>query len=52
MPKNQTKASTPVPAQESRSPVSFDVRVYPVKDSKYTSPTPMWTSTAYSPFAA
>ena len=36
MPKNQTKASTPVPAQESRSPVSFDVRVYPVKDSKYT----------------
>ena len=34
MPKNQTKASTPVPAQESRSPVSFDVRVYPVKDSK------------------
>ena len=49
MPKNQTKASTPVPAQESRSPVSFDVRVYPVKDSKYT---PMWISTAYSPFAA
>jgi hypothetical protein len=36
MPKNQTKASTPVPAQESRSPVTFDVRVYPVKDSKYT----------------
>ena len=36
MPKNQTKASTPVLAQESRSPVSFDVRVYPVKDSKYT----------------
>ena len=36
MPKNQTKAGTPVPAQESRSPVSFDVRVYPVKDSKYT----------------
>ena len=36
MPKNQTKASTPVPAQESRFPVSFDVRVYPVKDSKYT----------------
>lgn len=36
MPKNQTNASTPVPAQESRSPVSFDVRVYPVKDSKYT----------------
>ena len=36
MPKNQTKASTSVPAQESRSPVSFDVRVYPVKDSKYT----------------
>ena len=35
MPKNQTNASTPVPAQESRSPVSFDVRVYPVKDSKY-----------------
>ena len=34
MPKNQTKASTPVLAQESRSPVSFDVRVYPVKDSK------------------
>lgn len=32
MPKNQTKASTPVLAQESRSPVSFDVRVYPVKD--------------------
>ena len=36
MPKSQNKASTPVPAQESRSPVSFDVRVYPVKDSKYT----------------
>ena len=36
MPKNQTKASTPVPAQESRSLVTFDVRVYPVKDSKYT----------------
>ena len=36
MPKNQTKAGTPVPAQESRSPVTFDVRVYPVKDSKYT----------------
>ena len=36
MPKNQTKASTPVPALESRFPVSFDVRVYPVKDSKYT----------------
>ena len=36
MPKSQNKASTPVPAQESRSPVTFDVRVYPVKDSKYT----------------
>ena len=36
MPKNQTKASTPVPAQGSQTPVSFDVRVYPVKDSKYT----------------
>ena len=36
MPKNQAKASTPVPAQESQTPVSFDVRVYPVKDSKYT----------------
>ena len=36
MPKNQTKASTPDYAQESQSPVSFDVRVYPVKGSKYT----------------
>ena len=52
MPKNQTKASTPVPAQESRSPVSFDVRVYPVKDSKYTLANANVDSTAYSPFAA
>ena len=52
MPKNQTKASTPVPAQESRSPVNYDLRLYHMKHSNSSHATPMWTSTAYSPFAA
>lgn len=36
MAKAQTKARSPAQVQEEQSPVSFDVRIYPVKDSKYT----------------
>ena len=52
MPKNQTKASTPVPAPDTPLPVEYAVRIYPVRTASTPSPTPMWTSTAYSPFAA
>ena len=36
MAKAQTKARSPAQVQEEQFPVSFDVRIYPVKDSKYT----------------
>lgn len=36
MAKAQTKARSPAQVQEEPFPVSFDVRIYPVKDSKYT----------------
>ena len=36
MPKAQTKATTPTPAPDTPLPVEYAVRIYPVKDSKYT----------------
>lgn len=52
MPKAQTKATAPTPAPDTPLPVEYAVRIYPVKDSKYTLANAMWTSTAYLPFAA
>ena len=36
MPKAQTKATAPTPAPDTPLPVEYAVRIYPVKDSKYT----------------
>ena len=36
MPKVQTKATTPTPAPDTPLPVEYAVRIYPVKDSKFT----------------
>ena len=36
MPKAQTKAAAPAPAPEAQNPVEYAVRIYHVKDSKYT----------------
>ena len=36
MPKVQAKATTPTPAPDTPLPVEYAVRIYPVKDSKYT----------------
>ncbi len=36
MPKAQTKATVPTPAPDTPLPVEYAVRIYPVKDSKYT----------------
>lgn len=36
MPKAQTKATAPTPAPDTPRPVEYAVRIYPVKDSKYT----------------
>ena len=36
MPKAQTKATAPTPAPNTPLPVEYAVRIYPVKDSKYT----------------
>lgn len=52
MAKAQTKARSPAQVQEEQFPVSFDVRIYPVKDSNIPLPMPMWISTVFSPFAA
>ena len=36
MPKAQTKATAPTSAPDTPLPVEYAVRIYPVKDSKYT----------------
>ena len=36
MPKAQTKATAPTPAPDTPLPVEYAVRIYPVKDSKFT----------------
>ena len=36
MPEAQTKATAPTPAPDTPLPVEYAVRIYPVKDSKYT----------------
>ena len=36
MPKAQTKATAPTPTPDTPLPVEYAVRIYPVKDSKYT----------------
>ena len=36
MPKAQTKATAPTPAPDTPLPVEYAVRIYSVKDSKYT----------------
>lgn len=36
MPKAQAKVTAPTPAPDTPLPVEYAVRIYPVKDSKYT----------------